>query len=103
MWMDTFMPNCRHHLRLAAGTIGLLAALWAITFSSAAESPAPPSPAAIQFFETKVRPVLVDNCIKCHGNDKQKGNLRLDSLAAHLAGGDQGPVVVPKQPEKSLL
>jgi hypothetical protein len=104
MWMDTLMPNrLRNDWRLAAEMPGLLILLFGITLTADAEQPAPPSPAAIQFFETKVRPVLADNCIKCHGEEKQKGNLRLDSLAALLAGGDQGPAIVAKQAEKSLL
>lgn len=62
------------------------------------------SPQAIQFFETKVRPVLIEHCYKCHGDVKKpKADLRLDSLGAMLTGGDQGPALVPGQPEKSLL
>ena len=61
------------------------------------------TPAAIQFFETKVRPVLAENCFECHGEKKQKRDLRLDSLAAMLEGGDNGPAIVPGHPEKSLL
>ena len=61
----------------------------------------PPEQAA--FFETKVRPVLVEHCYKCHGEGKHKGNLQLDSLAHLLAGGDTGPAIVPGQPAESLL
>ncbi|MBM4068989.1 MAG: hypothetical protein FJ271_08610, partial [Planctomycetes bacterium] len=46
-----------------------------------------PSPQAIQFFETKVRPVLIEHCFRCHGDIKRpRGDLRLDSRAAMLAG-----------------
>jgi hypothetical protein len=62
-----------------------------------------PSPAAVQFFETKVRPILAENCYRCHGEKKQRGELRLDSLAAALEGGGRGPALVPGHPEKSLL
>jgi cytochrome c553 len=62
-----------------------------------------PSLAAIQFFETKVRPLLAENCYRCHGPEKQKGSLRLDSLAMILQGGDDGPAIVPGDPAKSLL
>src|SRR5262249_24837097 len=63
-----------------------------------------PSSQALKFFEAKVRPVLVEHCFKCHGDVKRpKGDLRLDSLAALLKGGDQGPALVPGHPEKSLL
>jgi mono/diheme cytochrome c family protein len=62
-----------------------------------------PTAAAVQFFETKVRPVLVANCFECHADKKQRGDLRLDSLAAMLEGGEQGAAIVPGHPEKSLL
>jgi hypothetical protein len=68
-----------------------------------AKKPMPPSPAAVHFFETKVRPILAENCFRCHGEKKQRGELRLDSLAAALEGGGRGPALVPGQPEKSLL
>jgi hypothetical protein len=56
-----------------------------------------------QFFESKIRPILVENCQRCHGEKKQNGGLRLDSAAALLAGGESGPVIVPGEPGKSLL
>jgi hypothetical protein len=61
------------------------------------------APAAVQFFESKVRPVLAEHCYSCHGPKKQRGDLRLDSVAAMLEGGARGPVVVPGHPEKSLM
>src|SRR5215210_6811610 len=60
-------------------------------------------PQHIDFFEKRVRPVLVENCVACHGSKKQNGGLRLDSRKALLEGGDNGPVVVPGQPDKSPL
>jgi len=67
------------------------------------DKPAKLDPAAARFFETKVRPLLAENCFKCHGPEKQKANLRLDSQAAILEGGDSGSPIVPGQPEDSLL
>ena len=64
---------------------------------------AAPSPEQVEFFEKQVRPVLVDQCVKCHGPEKQKAELRLDSLAAVLKGADTGPVAIAGQPEKSSL
>jgi cytochrome c553 len=55
------------------------------------------------FFEAKVRPVLAEHCFRCHGAEKQKGGLRLDSRSAVLKGGESGPALVPGDPEKSLL
>ncbi|MDB5352777.1 MAG: hypothetical protein JWN86_4024 [Planctomycetota bacterium] len=56
-----------------------------------------------RFFEAKVRPLLVDQCLKCHGPEKQKGGLRLDSRGGILTGGDTGPAIVPGKPDESLL
>ena len=53
--------------------------------------------------EVKVRPVLADNCLECHGAEKHKGGLRLDVRAAMLKGGDTGPAVVPGKPDDSPL
>src|SRR5262249_21785506 len=64
---------------------------------------AEPTPEGIEFFEKKVRPVLVENCQRCHGDAKQKGGLRLDSRAGLLKGGDTGPAIVPGKAEASLL
>ena len=55
------------------------------------------------FFENEVRPLLVQSCIKCHGNEKQEGGLRLDSLDALLKGGDSGPAVAPGAVADSLI
>lgn len=55
------------------------------------------------FFDTDIRPILRDNCLKCHA-DQKKGELRLDSLSGALQGGEsEEPTVVPGHPEKSLL
>lgn len=64
---------------------------------------ASPTPEQLQFFEAKVRPILVQNCQKCHGAEKQKGDLRLDLKAGIMAGGESGAAVVPGKPEESLL
>lgn len=61
------------------------------------------SAAQIKLFEAHVRPVLVAHCIQCHGPEKQKGKLRLDSLSAAIEGGESGPAVVPGSPDESLL
>ena len=62
-----------------------------------------PSPEALEFFEKRVRPILVEHCHKCHGEKQQKGGLRLDSAAAVLKGGGTGPAIVPGDPKQSLL
>jgi len=47
--------------------------------------------------------IIERSCLKCHGAEKQKSGLRLDSHAALLKGGKEGVVVVAGQPEKSRL
>ncbi|WP_337175246.1 PSD1 and planctomycete cytochrome C domain-containing protein [Paludisphaera sp.] len=60
--------------------------------------------AKLDFFERKVRPLLVDNCYNCHSaNTKAASGLRVDDRNGLLAGGDRGPAVVPGDPEESLL
>ncbi len=65
----------------------------------------PPGPADVEFFEKKVRPLLAERCYSCHSvqSKKQRGGLLLDSRAAVLKGGDNGPAVVPGEPERSRL
>jgi mono/diheme cytochrome c family protein len=79
-------------------TVTVLLGLW----------PAPvraetPGSADVEFFEKKVRPVLVTHCFQCHGNGKSKGGLSLASRETLLKGGDTGPAVVSNLPAKSLL
>lgn len=80
-------------------TTGLTAGLYWATAVFAADF----SPESLEFFEKRIRPVLVEHCVKCHGEKQQKGGLRLDSRAAILRGGDTGPALVPQHAEKSLL
>ena len=83
----------------------VLAVLATSPVVSAADDPQPNrsklEAAQEDFFEAKVRPVLADNCLECHGAEKHKGGLRLDVRAAMLKGGDTGPAVVPGKPEES--
>src|SRR6187402_2626117 len=72
----------------------------AILCATAATAGAAFPPEQIEFFEKQIRPILVEQCYKCHGPEKQKADLRVDSRAALLKGSDTGAVVVPGQPEK---
>src|SRR6516165_3379390 len=67
-------------------------------------------PANIEFFEKEVRPLLAEHCLKCHGGGKNKkgeviaqGELDLTARDRILKGGESGAVVVPGDPDKSLL
>lgn len=77
--------------------------LFVVTSAAEAQSPQPFSPEAIEFFESRVRPVLADSCVRCHGAQKQSSGLRLDSRESILTGGENGPAIVPGDAEKSLL
>ena len=61
--------------------------------------------AKLEFFEAKIRPVLIEHCYKCHAADAKnvRGGLLLDSKAGALDGGESGAAVVPGAPEESLL
>ena len=87
-------------MRFAAlpASIGLVLACLPTCFAADA-----PDSHAAEFFEKNVRPVLADHCLSCHGAEKPRGGLRLDSKAAFLKGADDGPIVVPGDPDKSNL
>ena len=63
------------------------------------------APEGVEFFEKKIRPVLVERCYKCHSAqaEKLKGGLYLDSREGMLKGGDTSPAIIPGDPDKSLL
>lgn len=61
-------------------------------------------PAKIEFFEKKIRPLLLENCINCHSAENGgKGGLRVDDRNGLLEGGGRGPSIKPGTPEESLL
>src|SRR6266700_774543 len=64
-----------------------------------------PNSAGLELFEKKIRPVLVNECYKCHSatSEKLKGGLMLDSRDKMLSGGDSGPAVVAGDSKESLL
>ncbi len=66
---------------------------------------AEPTREQVEFFEAKVRPVLVERCFSCHSDvqKKTKGGLVVDSLAGLLTGGDAGPALVPGDPDASRI
>src|SRR3954466_15616587 len=64
---------------------------------------AQPAGNGVEFFERKVRPLFSENCYSCHGPEKQKGKLRLDSAGAIRAGGETGPILAAGKPEESRM
>jgi mono/diheme cytochrome c family protein len=87
------MPMTDAHARPLGALLTLLCAIGA-----SAQTPA----ASPDFFESRIRPILVNNCYACHTNS-QLGGLRLDSREAMLKGGKSGAALLPGDPDKSLL
>ena len=81
--------------------LGLLGSLALASHGVAAPIPAE----QLNFFESKIRPVLVKHCYECHSveSGKSKGDLLLDTREGIRAGGEHGPAIVPRDPKKSWL
>jgi mono/diheme cytochrome c family protein len=99
-----------------ARRLALLAAVcfWAATvdwFPARGEEPkekakvAEPTAEQVEFFEKKIRPLLVNHCYECHSAqaDEIAGNLRLDWRGGLIQGGDSGPAIVPGDASGSRL
>jgi hypothetical protein len=84
-------------------TIAVLAVVCLARALASDPRPLDGDPADLQFFETRVRPLLAEHCFSCHGDADQKAGLRLDHIASILEGGDSGPALVPGHPESSRL
>ena len=91
----------RHPCTRLTGVVGLIATLWigSVTVTLADDL----SAAQRRLFESRIRPLLVKHCLKCHTGSQPKGGLRLDSPAGWRRGGDSGPALIPGQPDTSLL
>ncbi|MEK0446836.1 MAG: hypothetical protein RLZZ399_2157, partial [Verrucomicrobiota bacterium] len=70
-----------------------------------ASAAAPSDLSQLDFFEKKIRPVLVESCYECHSADAKKlrGGLFVDTREGLLKGGESGPALLPGDPQKSLL
>lgn len=75
-----------------------MAGVWATTALAA-----DPTPEQLEFFEKRIRPLIIEQCGECHGMGKGKGGLQLISGETMRRGGDSGPAVVPGKPNESLL
>jgi mono/diheme cytochrome c family protein len=54
-------------------------------------------------YDKDIKPIFQKTCFKCHGPEKQKGKLRVDSLQAALKGSENGKVIEPGNSAKSVL
>ena len=101
------IPNSKHQRsgrKVLGFEIWSFFGVWCWVFGVSA-SAADLTPAQTQFFESKIRPVLANNCYKCHSQqaEKVKGGLLLDTREGVLKGGENGAVLVPGNPDKSKL
>ncbi len=93
----------RLDMHLSRGVVVLALGLaTGLGFSRLAEAQVA-DPATVDFFEAKIRPVLVQHCYECHGPEETNGGLRLDSRPGWEQGGDSGPALVAGKPDESLL
>ena len=90
----------------AAATLAITAGIF-LGGSNAGAADAAANPEGLKLFEAKIRPILHEHCVGCHGPDKQKGKLRLDTREGLLKGGmDEDKVVKviePGDPAKSMI
>ena len=86
--------------RLVASFI-LVASLFFLLFNCGVASGQDAS--ALDHFELHIRPLLIAQCIECHGPDRQESGLRLDSREGWMKGGERGPAITPGDPTVSLL
>ncbi len=89
----------RAGIALGAGLLSAARLAAAVSGAPAAQGP------DLEFFESRIRPVLADHCYKCHSReaDKIKGGLMLDTREGMLHGGDTGPALEPGRPADSLI
>ena len=101
--MNSLFGELPHGKRHGFARHAVTVALATLTFAWPAVARAEISPDALAFFESKVRPLLIERCYECHAEKKQKGGLRLDSKAGWQKGGDTGPALAPGKPDESLI
>ncbi|MEI6527060.1 MAG: PSD1 and planctomycete cytochrome C domain-containing protein [Planctomycetota bacterium] len=79
--------------------------LGSLGFAQEASEVSAPTTKQLDFFETKIRPVLVEKCYECHSGAASilQGSLSLETRDGILRGGDSGPVAIPGKPQESLL
>ena len=94
------MVFCARRLMFCCWLIGSLSVCLNLRAEDTADKV---TPEQAEFFEKKIRPVLANHCVKCHGPKEQEANLRLDKFAFVRKGGDTGPAVVPGDTEQSEI
>ena len=91
------------HVRFVAALGLAVIAAWP-ALAQAESTPAAQDPAKLEFFEKKIRPLLVDNCYNCHSaNTNARGGLRVDDHGGLLSGGNSGAAIIPGNAADSIL
>lgn len=93
-------------MRRDIAALAVAASLGVASFFAPASAPAADAKGT-EFFEAKIRPILAQSCVGCHGQEKQKGKLRLDTREGLIKGGEEdGKQIVvfdAANPEKSMI
>ena len=87
---------------LAASTLALLVAL-SCRIATVAAAGSQDDAAKPEYYTAKVKPILEENCARCHMGENKRGGLNFSTREGLLAGGRDGKVVVPGDPANSLL
>lgn len=90
------------HLFIFGGTCAAIAGVALFAGTRVSASGDGPGPGTQQYYASRVTDILSDNCVNCH-DEEADGGLRLDSYAGILAGGKDGKIIVPGDPETSLM
>ena len=84
--------------RIPSRRVSLVVVLLSLLISAPA-----PGQEAETFFENRIRPLLAENCFKCHGGKASKGGIRLDRRATLLEKSEDGPVIIAGKPGQGRL
>ena len=102
--LETNVFLVTHLIRVKPRPFHVCATLALVAALAVADPPKLPRPAVTPaVFARDIQPLLAERCVKCHGAEKQKGGLRLDSRGAALRGGDDGDAIVPGKSADSRL
>ena len=99
VWMTTIFKFMT--AKLATSSFILVTALVASAADPDLSKLPPASTKSGVTYATDIKPIFEKSCLKCHGSEKQKGKLRLDSLEAALKGGENGPILIKGDSKKS--
>ncbi|MEM7477405.1 MAG: DUF1549 domain-containing protein, partial [Planctomycetota bacterium] len=101
--MSNVTEIAKLHRALGVFCVAFLMQWIVLSFGSVAQSQELGLQENERLFEQEIRPLLLENCIRCHGEAKQEGGLRLDSESGFFSGGDSGRLIDEDWDESLLL